>query len=207
VDRLPGTASLTFPVSIGPQEASALRDWVRREQARRTLEVGLGYAASTLAICEGLAANGAEGQHLAIDPYQFESLPHHKTRYEAAGLRALEEAGVRGLVEFVAEESQVVLPRLLGEGRRFDLAFIDGNHRFEAVFLDLVYCGRLLEERGIAFVDDVQLPGVRRGVDFCLANLGWTLEDAGKEGLHEWEVLRTGPAEAFRRPYDLLADF
>jgi hypothetical protein len=34
---------------------------------------------------------------------------------------------VRDLVDFHAEESQIVLPRLLAEGRRFDLAFIDGR--------------------------------------------------------------------------------
>lgn len=45
---------------------------------------------------------------------------------------------VRDLVEFHAEESQIVLPRLLAEARRFDLAFVDGNHRFEGVFLDLM---------------------------------------------------------------------
>ncbi len=37
-----------------------------------------------------------------------------------------------------------MLPRLLAEGRGFDLAFLDGNHRFEGVFLDLVYSGRVL---------------------------------------------------------------
>jgi hypothetical protein len=56
-------------------------------------------------------------------------------------------------------------------------------------------------------VDDVQLPGVRRAVGFCVANLGWVVEDEGSEGLHEWLVARTGPLEAFRRPYDELADF
>ena len=30
----------------------------------------------------------------------------------------------------------MVLPRLLGEERRFDLALVDGNHRFDGVFLD-----------------------------------------------------------------------
>ena len=115
---------------------------------------------------------------------------------------------MRDLVELHLEESQVVLPRLLAEGRRFDLAFVDGNHRFEAVFLDLVYCARLLDERRIVFVDDVQLPGVRRAVAFCVANLGWVVEDEGADGdVHEWVVGRTGPAEAFRRPYDELADF
>lgn len=185
-----------------------MRDWVVREGARRTLEVGLGWGVSALFICDGLAANGPDGRHVAIDAYQLDGLPSHRTRYEGAGVRTLEEAGVRDLVELHLEESQVVLPRLLAEGRRFDLAFVDGNHRFEAVFLDLVYCARLLEERRIVFVDDVQLPGVRRAVAFCVANLGWVVEDEGAEGdVHEWVVARTGPAEAFRRPYDELADF
>ena len=200
-------SATTFPVSIGPEEGRALGDWVRRERALRTLEVGLGYGVSTIFICEALAANGPGGRHVAIDPYQHVGLPHHRTRYEGAGLRALEEAGVRDVVEFHPEESQIVLPRLLAEGRRFDLAFVDGNHRFEAVFLDLVYCGRLLEERRIVFVDDMQLPGIRRAVGFCVANLGWTVEDEGAEGVHRWVVGRTGPREAFRRPYDQLADF
>lgn len=100
------------------------------------------------------------------------------------------------------------MPRLLAEGRRFDFAFLDGNHRFEGVFLDLIYSGRLLKEGGIVFVDDTQLPGVRRAVDFCIANLGWIVEDEGTEGdLHAWMVVRTGSHDAFARPYTELVDF
>jgi hypothetical protein len=40
-----------------------------------------------------------------------------------------------------------------------------------------------------------------------LANLQWELEDEGGEGEHEWLVLRTGPPEAYRRPFADLADF
>jgi predicted O-methyltransferase YrrM len=197
-----------FPVAIGPEEGAALREWVRRERAQRTLEAGLGYAVSTLFICEGLLANGPDGRHVAADPYQFEGLPQHRTRYDGVGLRTLEEAGVRELVEFYAEESQIVLPRLLAEGRQFDLAFLDANHRFEGVFLDLIYSGRLLKEGGIVFVDDIQLPGVRRAVDFCIANLGWTIEQQGAEGdVHEWTVLRTGSLDVFLRPFDEFVDF
>ena len=197
-----------FPVAIGPEEGAALREWVRRERAQRTLEAGLGYAVSTLFICEGLLANGSDGRHVAADPYQFEGLPQHRTRYDGVGLRTLEEAGVRELVEFYAEESQIVLPRLLAEGRQFDLAFLDANHRFEGVFLDLIYSGRLLKEGGIVFVDDIQLPGVRRAVDFCIANLGWTIEQQGAEGdVHEWTVLRTGSLDVFLRPFDEFVDF
>jgi hypothetical protein len=75
------------------------------------------------------------------------------------------------------------------------------------VFLDLIYSGRLLKQGGVVFVDDVQLPGVGRAVSFCLENLDWTSEDRGKEGIHEWIVLRTGPREAYLRPYDDFVDF
>jgi predicted O-methyltransferase YrrM len=188
------------PVAIGAAEGAALREWVRREGARRTLETGLGYAVSTLFICEGLLANGPDGRHVAIDP----RLPHS---HVDAGLRKLVEAGVRELVEFHGEGSELVLPRLLAEGRSFELAFLDGNHRFEGVFLDLVYCGRLLHPGGVVFADDAQLPAVRRAVGFCVANLQWTLEDEGSEGEHEWLVLRTGPREAYRRPFADFRDF
>jgi predicted O-methyltransferase YrrM len=208
VARADGRARELFPVAIGIAEGLALREWVRKEGAVRTLETGLGYAVSTLFICEGLLANGPGGRHVATDPYQFTSLPHHRITYAGVGLQILEEAGVREVVEFYADESQIVLPRLLSEGRRFDLAFLDGNHRFEGIFLDLIYSGRLLNEGGIVFVDDAQLPGVRRAVDFCVANLGWLVEDDGKEGEgHEWLVLRTGPGDAFLRPFAQFAEF
>lgn len=136
---------------------------------------------------------------------KFSGLPSHRTTYVGVGLEILEEAGVRDLVEFYAEESQIVLPRLLAAGRRFDLAFLDGNHRFEGVFLDLIYAGRLLKQRAIVFVDDAQLPGVRDAVDFCVANLDWLIEDEGAEGdIHEWVVLRTGPSDMLMRPIDQI---
>lgn len=188
------------PVAIGPEEGAALRGWVRGERAERTIETGLGYAVSTLFICEGLIANGLGARHVAVDP----RVPNG---HVDAGLRLLEDAGVRELVEFHAERSDVVLPRLLADGRRFDLAFVDGNHRFEGVFLDLVYCGRLLSPGAVVFADDLQLPAVRRATGFCVGNLGWTVEEEGREGEHEWVVLRTGPAEAYDRPFDSFVEF
>jgi len=208
VARADGGRRELFPVSIGIAEGLALLEWVRKEHAQKTFETGLGFGISTLFVCEGLLANGPGGRHVAVDPYQFSGLPNHRTTYVGVGLQILEEAGVRDLVEFHAEESQIVLPRLLAEGRRFDLAFLDGNHRFEGVFLDLIYAGRLLKQGAIIFVDDTQLPGVRRAVSFCLANLGWVTEDEGGEGdIHEWIVLRTGSSEVLLRPIDDLADF
>jgi predicted O-methyltransferase YrrM len=186
-------------VSVTPVEAEALRGWVEREGATRTIEIGLGYGVSALAVCERLRANGG-ARHVVIDPFQ-------ETRFGGEGLRLLEEAGMAPLVELHPEESQLVLPRLLSDGRRFDLAFVDGNHRFDGVFLDLVYLGRLVRGGGIVFLDDYQLPAVARAVSFCTTNLGWKLEEVSPpDELHQWAVLRT-PAAPPERRFDHFVDF
>jgi predicted O-methyltransferase YrrM len=186
VARSDGTVHSLFPIGISPAEGEALRDWVRREAAVHTIEIGLGYGISTLFICDGLLANGASSaRHVALDPNQA-------TRFAGCGLQSLDEAGVSGLVEFHAAESQIALPRFLSEGRSFDLAFVDGNHRFERIFLDLIFLGWLVRPGGIVMVDDYQLPAIRRAASFCLTNLGWTVEEVSPvDESHQWAVLRT----------------
>lgn len=196
-----GTFHRLFPVAVGAAEGEALLGWVERERAIRTIEIGLGYGIAALHACEGLLANGdTASRHVVVDPYQ-------STRFAGCGLQFLDEAGVAGLVEYHAEESQVVLPRFLAEGRSFDLAFVDGNHRFDGVFLDLVYLGRLVRAGGIVFVDDYQLPSVARAVSFCTTNLGWKVEEVSSEDdLHHWAVLRTAHVPP-QRPFDHYVDF
>jgi predicted O-methyltransferase YrrM len=208
VSRMTARSHDLFPVAIGDEEGLVLRDCVRRERAANTLEVGLGYGIASLFICEGLLDNGCRSRHVAIDPYQLSGLPEHRTRFEGVGLQVLRDAGIRELVEFYEQESQIVLPRLLGEGRRFDLAFIDGDHHFETVLLDLVYAGRLIRAGGVVFVDDAQLAAVRKALAFCVTNLGWVVEDGGADGAgHTWRVLRTAGEDAPRRPYSAFVDF
>jgi predicted O-methyltransferase YrrM len=199
--RSDGTVHRLFPVAVGPAEGAAIRSWVVREAAVRTIEVGLGYGISALFVCDGLLSSGApDARHVAIDPNQ-------DTRFADCGLQFLDEAGVAGMVEHHAEESQTTLPRMVSEGRRFDLAVIDGNHRFDAVFVDLYYLGRLLSPGGIVFVDDYHLPGIARAASFFLANLGWSLEEVSTaQDRHHWAVLRTS-AEADTRPFDYFVDF
>ena len=196
-----GTAHSVFPVAVSAAEGESLRDWVTREGATRTIEVGLGYGASALFICEGLlASRDGAARHVAVDP-------HQATRFDNCGLQLLAEAGLTELVEHHAEESQTTLPRFLSEGRTFDLAFVDGNHRFDGVFLDLVYLGRLVRPGGIVLVDDYQLPAVARAASFCLANLGWKLEEVSDaDELHWWAALRTNAGPDTRR-YDYFVDF
>jgi predicted O-methyltransferase YrrM len=201
VARSDGSPHRLFPLSVNAAEGEALRGWVEREAAVRTIETGFGYGISALHVCEGLLANGdPDARHVAVDPNQ-------STRFADCGLQIVDEAGVRELVELHPEPSEIALPRLLAEGRRFDLAFVDGNHRFEGVFLDLLYLGRLVRGGGVIFVDDYQLPAVARAVSFCTTNLGWTLEEVSRDDeLHSWAVLRTVRVP-LERLFDHYVDF
>lgn len=186
VARSDGTQHNIFPVAVSLAEGEALRNWICREGAVQTIEIGLGYGISALYICEGLLMNdNPDARHVVLDPNQL-------WRFSDCGLQVLEEAGVRHFVEHYAEVSEIALPQFLKEGRRFDLGFIDGNHRFDGVFLDLFYLGRLVRKGGILILDDYNLPGVRRAVSFFVSNLGWTVEDT----IDDYAiVLRTGQQE------------
>ena len=88
VARSDGTLHSIFPVAASAAEGEALRDWVTRERATNTIEIGLGYGVSALFVCEGLLANGRAGtSHVVLDPYQV-------TRFADCGLQFLEEAGL-----------------------------------------------------------------------------------------------------------------
>jgi predicted O-methyltransferase YrrM len=178
-----------------------LREWVQRERATQTVEVGFGYGISALFMCDGLLASGDAGaRHVALDPNQ-------SSRFDDCGLQLADEAGIGELVEFHEEASEIALPRFLAEERRFDLAFVDGNHRFDGVFLDLAYLGRLVRPGGIVFIDDYQLPAIARATSFWLTNLGWKTEELSPaDDLHQWAVLRTSDTRD-TRPFDYYVDF
>ena len=190
-----------FPVAINGAEGVALRDWVIKEKAVHTIEVGLAWGIGALHICEGLLMNGDQNaHHVVLDPFQVAS-------FKSCGLQLLEEAGAAHLVEHYAEESQIALPRLVSEGRHFDFAFVDGSHFYDRVFLDLIYLGRLVRPEGVIFADDYQAPAVAKAVSFCLHNLGWKLEEmASADEHHQWVVLRT-VREPIPRSYPHFVDF
>jgi predicted O-methyltransferase YrrM len=172
-----GRALELAPHSIGREQGQALRALAVAEGAERTIEVGLALGMSALFLCQAILDRG--GRHVAIDPFQQES-------WNGAGLRTLRDAGVEDMVEVIEEESQLALPRLVAEGREFDFAFVDGDHRFEGVFLDLYFMTRLVKPGGLVLVDDVWMPAVRTAVAYVENNLGGTLEPDALPGGFRW---------------------
>jgi predicted O-methyltransferase YrrM len=172
-----GSAVELRPHSVERAQGEALRDLASAAAAQRTIEVGLALGMSALFLCQAVLPRG--GRHVAIDPFQAES-------WNGAGLRTLREAGVEEHVEVIEEESQLALPRLVAEGREFDLAFVDGDHRFEGVFLDLYFMTRLVRPGGLVLVDDMWMPAVRTAVAYVERNLGAALEPGALPNAFRW---------------------
>ena len=153
------------PVAVERPEGESLRDLALAEGATRTIEVGLALGLSALFLGEAILRSGAGGaQHVAIDPFQ-------RPYFGNAGLLLIERAGLGGVVEFVEEDSKTALPRMAAAGEEFDLAFVDGDHKFESVFADLLYMTRLVKPGGVIVVDDMWMPAVRLAVSYFERNL------------------------------------
>jgi len=54
------------------------------------------------------------------------------------------DAGFGAIIDFRAEPSEMLLPRLVEQGVQVDLAFIDGLHRFDQVMVEFFYVNQLL---------------------------------------------------------------
>lgn len=159
-----------LPEGMPLADTDGLAGFATAEGVTRTLEVGAGIGLSTLALCEALLAVDPatpSGSHLVIDPFEFRG---------DVGARAVRDAGVEPLVQRVRESSQVVLPRMTESALTFDLAVVDGGHRFDDVFLDLVYCDRLLEPGAAVVIDDLWMPAIRAATSYIERNLGYVVE-------------------------------
>jgi len=145
-------------ISIRPEEGSFLHDFVRKNHLNRTLEVGLAFGMSACCIM-----SAHEGIHTALDPYQAKN-------YDNLGLKNLESLGYRDRLDFHTVSSQILLPRFVEEKRTFDLAFIDGDHRYDSVFVDFFFADMLLQDKGYVLFHDAWMRGIRLTASFIKRN-------------------------------------
>lgn len=152
-------------LSVTAERGDFIASVCREYRPAATLEIGMAWGMSTLFMLEALAEIGSArpGCHAVIDPFQSKL-------FHNAALRAVREAGAGELIDFYPEPSQIVLPRMISAGRRFDLAFIDGDHRFEAAFIDFYFIDQLLKPGGIVIFDDLGMDGVFLACAFAEKN-------------------------------------
>jgi predicted O-methyltransferase YrrM len=179
------------PHALPRADAREIRRLAVAEGVGTTLEVGLGLGLGTLTLCEALLEVDRPGaSHVVVEAFPED--------FGGAGMRAVADAGLGSLVEHLNQESQLALPRLVAEGRSFDLALIDGDHRFEGVFLDLCFADRLVRPGGVVLVDDMWMPAIRTAVSYVERNLGWELLPGAIAGAFRWRRVRDLPGRRLR---------
>lgn len=147
-----------FPKEAGLQ----LYDLHTRLKPELSIEIGLAYGFSTVYLLAAMKQGGV-GRHVAIDPFQH-------SEFAGIGSRHAETLGLADRFVHLEERSVDALPRLQAEGARAQLIFIDGDHRFDGVIVDLYLASELCDVGGVIAFDDVQMPAVARALDFLRAN-------------------------------------
>lgn len=166
--RLPNGQIVPIDSAIPREEGAFLSELISEIKPRVSLEIGLAHGISTLFICDALQKHGGE-RHIVIDPHQVEGNEWGGS-WGAVGLRNLEKAGFRDLVEFHPSSSHLALPELERNGTRLDFAFIDGWHTFDTTLMEFYYIDRMLRIGGAVVFDDADWPAVRKVCRYVVTN-------------------------------------
>ena len=155
-------AAPTLPVAVDPREGNFLGHIIEELEPRVSLEIGMAYGVSTLYLCEALSQLPHPVRHIVMDPFQT-------PQWRGIGLRNVEMAGYRAMIDFHEERSEFLLPRLVEEGVQIDFAFVDGWHTFDQVLVEFFYLNKMLRVGGVIAFDDAERRGINRVVRHALA--------------------------------------
>jgi predicted O-methyltransferase YrrM len=94
---------------------------------KTVLEIGSAYGYTTCFLAQ------VAQSVVAIDPHSgYGSMPHSLTVIQ----RNITALGLTN-IEMLLSRSDAVLPQMRRDGQRFDLVFVDGDHRYDAATYDL----------------------------------------------------------------------
>lgn len=153
--------------SISRPAAQFVYETVCQVRPEKSIEVGMAWGFSSVAICSALR-DVCGGVNIVIDPFQL-------AWYQGVALATLEKYGLSSFVQHHDQRSDLFLAKFWGENNRIQFAFIDGDHRIDAVFVDFYYVNKLLDEGGVVIFDDYQFSSVMNVVRYALKNLHYEL--------------------------------
>ncbi len=150
---------------ISAAAAALIYTLVRNAKPQHIVEIGTFDGGTSELICQALHENGSGTLHTA-GPFDvervvpiFNSWPQELRRH----------------LEFYAMTSMDFYYRLHARGVRPGIAFIDGDHSYQAALFDIQSLARSLERRGFLLVDNVSQPGpYYAAMDFLQRNPDWT---------------------------------
>jgi len=132
-------------------------DWIENPDGTYSFEV----------VIDGRRYGGYKEHRVWREPYERDIRPLYESSNGVLEIfdRVVAERGLTGTVCGIKGTSEVV-PRLQKDGLRCRLAFIDGDHSYEAVCRDIVHIERVLATGGWICFDDAfsHYDGVNRAI-------------------------------------------
>ncbi len=153
-----------------PYVSPLLRDFAQARGQIRYLEIGA-YEGRNLAFMDWLLP--AHLDVTVVDPW-FDPELNPEEKYLAVEPRFQRNVAKLGFDKLTVRKafSTYELPKMLAEGDRFDLIYVDGSHTAWAVGVDLAFCAAMLDVGGMMVLDDywhteseIGGPGVKQAVD------------------------------------------
>ena len=141
-----------------------LKKLIENKDIKNTLEIGLANGASALTILKTQRKKNKDFTHTSIDPLQ-------SSIWKNNALSIIKEDGFSGNFVFFEESSELFLPSLLKEGKKYDLIYVDGSHLFTYVLVDMYYSSCLLKKGGIILFDDCRKTEVDQVIKIINKNM------------------------------------
>ena len=136
-------------------------------QARTAIDIGVANGFSTECLCKGLAMVGEEGAYLISCD---ETILSSQLATNFANRYQIRHKTIHGLSQDVVWADHL-------EGRLCDIAFIDGDHRYEGAKLDMLAVQEIMSPIGIMICHDYHhaQPGVIQACQEMVDEEGWKL--------------------------------
>jgi len=148
--------------AISEEEAAVLSKVIIDIKATVTLETGVAFGASTLAICTAkLVNNGKDRMHFGVDPNQHDF-------YCDAAIVSLENVGLESEFTLLNGPSHMMIPDLIENNTVLDFAFIDGWHTPDYTLIDFFLVDKMLRQGGIVAFHDMHSPSKQKVLRFIL---------------------------------------
>jgi predicted O-methyltransferase YrrM len=149
---------------IPPEEGMLIYNLCLSAKPESTLEIGLAYGFSTIYFLAAATKN-QKGKHTAIDPLQ-------KSHWHGIGLTLARTHAPKWeeSFRFIHDRSDRAATDLLRESRKYDLIFIDGNHKFDDVLVDFYLYSQLCAIGGKIILDDMWMSSIQSAVSFIRKN-------------------------------------
>jgi predicted O-methyltransferase YrrM len=144
-----------------------IQSLIQVAQPENSLEIGLAYGISTLAILDALQKGNKPFHHTVVDPYQKD--------WKNIGLLNIERAGFSEYVTYESGFSDQVLPALYKDNSSVQFVYIDSTKVLDVLMTDVYFVTKILDVGGILVLDDCGFPGIRTLVRFLSRHPAYTI--------------------------------